>query len=537
MSDSISDIRKSESDPSCWICFEEGSDQLGKPLVRDCSCRGDAGYAHLACIKEFAQRTSIELNSDRLLTDDETNVVKRFTVAWERCSICHQRYQHELALELANTLLLFLEDDYPNKGGLLQQLRYQSNKSSVLYILRYIDALKMKLEAIRTMAERKDLDDLFAEGKQAAYKIISMAQQIESIAGPKEGQPYEAYAYEQIGHFYFRTQENYEQGINFTEKARDIYSSIGEISSAKRMDTNLAIYKSKHEGRDGGQKSSDEDKLKNARDLYEHFIQSEGQSTINTITVGLKLCACLHDASHAIECDRLTSKIAAISLRVYGPEHDISKHAVSMLEVAKRRIVLLLSKEGLGVEALRYNAGRDEYIVKKARRKRAEDEETFTVTSDDLIYPKGIPVVCHGLVNASHLNGKIGDVRTLDEITDRYGVYFEDKNLDPAAVKPENLRIVFELPAVVEEYEDVKASSNAVAAGATAETQTEEAAAAIAEADEAHIAAVLLAETRAEETAAALLAELDLEGKETSSTTNQQKGKKKKKGGRKKRNR
>jgi hypothetical protein len=209
-----------------------------------------------------------------------------------------------------------------------------------------------------------------------------------------------------------------------------------------------------------------------------------------------------------------------------------------MLEVAKRRIVLLLSKEGLDVEALQYNADRDEYTVKKARRKRAEDEETFTVTSDDLIYPKGIPVVCHGLVNASHLNGKIGDVRTLDENTDRYGVYFEDKSLDPAAVKPENLRIVFELPAVVEEYEDVKASSNAVAAGATAETQTEEAAAAIAEAAEAHSAAVLLAETRAEEAAAALLAELDLEGKETSRpTTNQQKGKKKKKRGKKKQNR
>jgi hypothetical protein len=207
-----------------------------------------------------------------------------------------------------------------------------------------------------------------------------------------------------------------------------------------------------------------------------------------------------------------------------------------MLEVAKRRIVLLLSKEGLDVEALQYNADSDEYTVKKARRKRAEDEETFTVTSDDLIYPKGIPVVCHGLVNASHLNGKIGDVRTLDEITDRYGVYFEDKNIDPAAVKPENLRIVFELPAVVEEYEDVKASSTSIA-GATAETQTEEAAAAIVdEAADAHIAAVLLAETRAEEAAAALLAELDLEGKETSSTTNQQKGKKKKRG-KKKRNR
>ncbi len=45
--------------PSCYICLDEGPDEAGKPLVRDCSCRGDtAGFAHLSCIIEYAEQKS-----------------------------------------------------------------------------------------------------------------------------------------------------------------------------------------------------------------------------------------------------------------------------------------------------------------------------------------------------------------------------------------------------------------------------------------------------------------------------------------------
>jgi hypothetical protein len=44
---------------SCYICLDEGPDEAGKPLVRDCSCRGDtAGFAHLSCIIEYADQKS-----------------------------------------------------------------------------------------------------------------------------------------------------------------------------------------------------------------------------------------------------------------------------------------------------------------------------------------------------------------------------------------------------------------------------------------------------------------------------------------------
>jgi len=35
--------------PHCLICSEEGTDESGEPLRRDCSCRGsDSGFAHLS---------------------------------------------------------------------------------------------------------------------------------------------------------------------------------------------------------------------------------------------------------------------------------------------------------------------------------------------------------------------------------------------------------------------------------------------------------------------------------------------------------
>ena len=39
--------------PTCYICMD-GLDEVGKPAVRDCSCRGTAGYAHVSCIVKYA---------------------------------------------------------------------------------------------------------------------------------------------------------------------------------------------------------------------------------------------------------------------------------------------------------------------------------------------------------------------------------------------------------------------------------------------------------------------------------------------------
>jgi hypothetical protein len=68
--------------------------------------------------------------------------------------------------------------------------------------------------------------------------------------------------------------------------------------------------------------------------------------------------------------------------------------------------------------------------------------------SNVVISPEGTPVICHGLKNAAYLNGKIGETRGYDNdaIDTRYRVFFDDESIAPKSVKPENLRILFELP-------------------------------------------------------------------------------------------
>ena len=41
---------------ACYFCLEE--EEEGMPLVRDCSCRGNSGYAHFSCLAKYAEQKS-----------------------------------------------------------------------------------------------------------------------------------------------------------------------------------------------------------------------------------------------------------------------------------------------------------------------------------------------------------------------------------------------------------------------------------------------------------------------------------------------
>ena len=83
-------------------------------------------------------------------------------------------------------------------------------------------------------------------------------------------------------------------------------------------------------------------------------------------------------------------------------------------------------------------------------------QTTFTLDIDSLFPRLGSPVICHSLKNASHLNGKNGDIRGVDESSGRCAVHFEDGTTKPKLVKMENLRVVFDFPdECIENYDDV----------------------------------------------------------------------------------
>src|SRR5210317_2562336 len=97
--------RNSSSAACCWLCLEEGPDASGMPLVRDCSCRGSSGFAHIACIISYAEsdgRQTYHTSSGNIGT------------AFQQCPNCKQEYYNELRYNLESARVSFVEKEFSN---------------------------------------------------------------------------------------------------------------------------------------------------------------------------------------------------------------------------------------------------------------------------------------------------------------------------------------------------------------------------------------------------------------------------------------
>jgi tetratricopeptide (TPR) repeat protein len=73
---------------TCYICTQALHWKTKEGLVRGCSCRGTAGFAHVSCLAEQAKILVAEAEENNL-GDDALN--ERFD-RWNTCSLCEQRY-------------------------------------------------------------------------------------------------------------------------------------------------------------------------------------------------------------------------------------------------------------------------------------------------------------------------------------------------------------------------------------------------------------------------------------------------------------
>ena len=118
------------------------------------------------------------------------------------------------------------------------------------------------------------------------------------------------------------------------------------------------------------------------------------------------------------ECERLLNKLAPISRRVLGPEHPTTKDIEfgQKLNRSKMRTDDSINK----YEAGGYSDEEEKYVVIRGPLPNPriwDEEQIMTVAINDIIYLPGTAVICHGLKNAAHLNGKIGDIRSRDNST------------------------------------------------------------------------------------------------------------------------
>ena len=191
-----------------------------------------------------------------------------------------------------------------------------------------------------------------------------------------------------------------------------------------------------------------EDELESRRMLYKSLVEAEGESGHATLQAGYLLAFELYKSHCTIEHQRLLTKIHSISRRVHGESHETTKQITALLEEKKTfGLTVFLKQTGACFQALAYEEDYETLVVKGpyAIPRRMDDEKVMRLPARDLRpHQDGTPVVCHGLKNASHLNGKIGDLRGYNPETGRFKLHFEDKSLKPALVKSENLHIIFE---------------------------------------------------------------------------------------------
>lgn len=139
----------------CYICLDDGPDESGQPLVRDCSCRGNSGWAHLSCTADYAERLCRGKNDSGVLVK-----------AWTSCPNCHQSYEHELAIDLVEKCIAFAEREYP--GDLWYQIHVaylklrtlaidQKNKDAAVVTSNHVIALVAQMKE----RMREDLPDPF----------------------------------------------------------------------------------------------------------------------------------------------------------------------------------------------------------------------------------------------------------------------------------------------------------------------------------------------------------------------------------------
>ena len=73
---------------TCYICTQALHWKTKEGLVRGCSCRGTAGFAHVSCLVEEAKI----LVAEGLENNLDVKVLNERWIRWQTCSLCEQHY-------------------------------------------------------------------------------------------------------------------------------------------------------------------------------------------------------------------------------------------------------------------------------------------------------------------------------------------------------------------------------------------------------------------------------------------------------------
>jgi hypothetical protein len=287
----------------CYLCLDGGGDEANnQQLRRDYACRGtDAGFVHLSCLAAYAETKSVQARD-----------MNEFIKPWEKCPGCHQYYQNELRIDIANKFVSFVRRQYPDDTR------------------RQVEALDVKRAALMAMFGRLQPRQK-REAGVTANVMLSLIDRMKGDASPLpiRYSQMEADAYNTHGRIAFTegTEESARRAMVHFEKELKVCESIGSAKGIAVAKNNIALAKSKYEG---GNKN--EEILKTPRELYEMRVAEQGEEEAVTIRAGRNYAIRLQKANRREEARELLTKLLATSKQVFGLHHNITQDIEAALE-------------------------------------------------------------------------------------------------------------------------------------------------------------------------------------------------------------
>jgi hypothetical protein len=283
----------------CYLCLDGG---IGQPLRRDCACRGtDAGFVHLTCLAGYAEIKCVQASE-----------MNEFREPWERCPNCHQDYQGELAIDIANKFVSFVRRQYPDNTQM------------------QVEALNAKLGALGSMFGRLTAEQKRELGGVTANVLLSLIERMKNDEPPLHPRYYqfEANAYQLHGEIALDegTEESAKRAVTHFEKSLQVFEAVSDADGVATAKRNIAIARSKYD--DG---NYNEELMRASQELYELRIAEYGEEHYYTINAGKNYADILQKSNRREESRELLTKLWATSKQVFGPDHNTTKKVESAL--------------------------------------------------------------------------------------------------------------------------------------------------------------------------------------------------------------
>ena len=316
--------RNSSSECCCWLCLEEGPDASGMPLVRDCSCRGSSGFAHISCIIRYAE-------SDGRQTYQNCGNIG---TAFQQCPNCKQEYYNELRYNLESARVSFVEKEFTNDHML--RLR------ALIHRVRVLD--------VENTADR-------AEGETIAAKMISILEEMKSHPSMQEHDVWKRGGYMKmeavvlyvIGLFKMNigSTESLQEALGYFGSAIELFTLIGDEINLMTARKNLSKVESSLYGKE--LRHNDESDLHLCQKQYDYWRGKLGEHHPIAIRRGELLAQTLYSLNQGVAAESLLTKLAETSRQVHGHNHNSTLSVTSALRDIKeqRRSVCVDSKEYL----------------------------------------------------------------------------------------------------------------------------------------------------------------------------------------------